>query len=110
MKIFLQNTKSPIVIILLAVFVFTFLHSELGFLTYDQDHSNHDHCTIVNSSSTPSQNINVSPVKQKIEYLVLCLNILDGSLVYQLTTTNNNESIFKRETIKVYLHNQTFLI
>ena len=51
----IHKIKRVIGIAILTVFVFSFLHSELGFLNHDDDnHSSHDHCTIVNGSTTPT--------------------------------------------------------
>jgi len=52
----MNDLKRIIAIILLGSFVFTFLHSELGFLDFDGDnHSAHDFCEIVKNIHTHSQ-------------------------------------------------------
>ena len=56
-----NKIKRLIGVIILSVFVFSFLHSEVGFLNHDDDnHSSHDHCTIVNGSTTPTTKTNSS--------------------------------------------------
>ncbi|MBK7227406.1 MAG: hypothetical protein IPH97_00710 [Ignavibacteriales bacterium] len=108
----IQKIKRVIGIAVLTVFVFSFLHSELGFLNHDDDnHSSHDHCTIVNGSTTPTSKTNTSELtKLKIQF-VFIPKIVEvenqRALRFFLETDNPH---FTNKTNKVYLDNNTFLI
>jgi hypothetical protein len=69
----IHKIKRLIGIAILTVFVFSFLHSELGLLDHDDDnHSSHDHCTIVNGSTTPTSKTNTSELtKLKVQFVFI---------------------------------------
>ena len=99
-------------IAILAVFVFSFLHSEVGFLNHDDDnHSSHDHCNIVNGSTTPTSKTNTSNIiKLKADFVFIPKIIEEENqraLTFFLETDNPH---FTNKTNKVYLDNNTFLI
>jgi len=107
-----SKIKRSIGIIILTVFVFSFLHSELGFLNHDDDnHSSHDHCTIVNGSTTPTAKTNSSELtKLKVQFVFIPQIIEEEnqrSLRFFLETDNPH---FANKTNKVYLDNNIFLI
>jgi len=98
--------------LILGVFVFSFLHSELGFLNHDDDnHSSHDHCTIVNGSTTPTTRTNASDLTKLIVDFVFIPKIIgeedQNTLTYFSETDNPH---YSNKTNKVYLDNNTFLI
>ena len=107
-----NKIKRLIGVIILSVFVFSFLHSEVGFLNHDDDsHSSHDHCTIVNGSTTPTTKTNSSNlIKLKADF-VFIPKIIEvenqKALTFFLVTDNPH---FTNKTNKVYLDNNTFLI
>ena len=108
----IHKIKKVIGIAVLTAFVFSFLHSELGFLNHDDDnHSSHDHCTIVNGSTTPTSKTNSSNlIKLKADFVFIPKIIEEENqkaLTFFLETDNPH---FTNKTNKVYLDNNTFLI
>ncbi len=94
------------------MFVFSFLHSEVGFLNHDDDnHSSHDHCTIVNGITTPTNKTNSSNLtKLKADFIFIpkIIEVEDHNVLAPFTLTNNPH--FAKKTNKVYLQNRIFLI
>jgi len=104
--------KRFIGIAVLTVFVFSFLHSELGLLNHeDENHSTHDHCTIVNGSTTPTSKTSASELTKLKVQSVFIPKIIEvenqRALTFFLETDNPH---FTNKTNKVYLDNNTFLI
>ena len=107
-----SKIKRQIGVVILTVFVFSFLHSEVGFLNHDNDnHSSHDHCTIVNGSTTPTSKTNSSNlIKLKADFVFIPKIVEEenqSALTFFLETDNAH---FTNKTNKVYLDNNTFLI
>lgn len=107
-----SKIKRSIGVVILTVFVFSFLHSEVGFLNHDNDnHSSHDHCTIVNGSTTPTSKTNSSNlIKLKADFVFIPKIVEEenqSALTFFLETDNPH---FTNKTNKVYLDNNTFLI
>lgn len=107
-----RKIKRIVGISILAVFIFSFLHSELGFLNHDDDnHSSHDHCNIVNGSTTPTSKTNTSNlIKLKADFVFIPKIVEEENqraLTFFLETDNPH---FTNKTNKVYLANSTFLI
>jgi len=107
-----SKIKRSIGVMILTVFVFSFLHSELGFLNHeDENHSTHDHCTIVNGSTTPTSKTNTTELtKLKVQFVFIPKIIEEENqraLSFFLETDNPH---FTNKTNKVYLDNNTFLI
>ena len=107
-----HKIKRLIGIAILTVFVFSFLHSELGLLDHDDDnHSSHDHCTIVNGSTTPTSKTSTTELtKLKVQFVFIPKIIEEENqraLSFFLETDNPH---FTNKTNKVYLDNNTFLI
>ena len=108
----IQKIKRVIGIAILTVFVFSFLHSELGFLNHDNDdHSSHDHCTIVNGSTTPTTKTNPSNLTNLKADFIFIPKIIEeedqNALAFFTVIDNPN---FAKKTNKVYLQNRIFLI
>lgn len=107
-----QKIKGVIGLAILTVFVFSFLHSELGFLNHDDDnHFSHDHCTIVNGSTTPTSKTNSSNlIKLKADFVFIpkIIEEEDQNALAFFTVIDNPH--FTKKTNKVYLDNNTFLI
>ena len=108
----LRKIKRIIGILILAVFIFSFLHSELGFLNHDDDnHSSHDHCTIVNGSTIPTTKTNTSDLTKVKCVIVIIPKIIEeegpNSSTFFSDTDNPH---YTKKTNKVYLHNNIFLI
>lgn len=101
-----------IALILYGAIVFTFLHSELGFLDYDgHNHGTHDYCEIVKNINTQIKTVRDELTKQE-PTKILCPHcfhaeeIIISNVIYDKT---DRHPILKRLT-KTYLLNQTFLI
>jgi hypothetical protein len=108
----LPKIKGLIGVIILSVFVFSFLHSELGFLNHDNDnHSSHDHCTIVNGSTTPTtktNSSNLTNLKADFIFIPKIIEEEDQNALAFFTAIDNPH--FAKKTNKVYLQNRIFLI
>jgi len=107
-----SKMKRSIGIIILTVFVFSFLHSEVGFLNHDDNnHSFHDHCTIVKGSTTPNTRTSTTDLTKLKVDLVFIPKINkeeDQNALAFFSKTDNPH--FAKKTNKVYLQNQIFLI
>jgi hypothetical protein len=107
-----SKIKRSIGVVILAVFVFSFLHSEVGFLNHDDDnHSSHDHCTIVNGSTTPTTKTNSSNlIKLKADFVFIpkIIEEEDQNTLVFFTLIDNPH--YSNKTNKVYLQNRIFLI
>ena len=108
----IQKIKRVIGIAILTVFVFSFLHSELGFLNHDDDnHSSHDHCTIVNGSTIPTTKTNTASLtKLKIDFVFIPKIIKEEDQNALAFFTEIDNPHFTNITNKVYQDNNTFLI
>ena len=107
-----SKIKRSIGIVILAVFVFSFLHSEIGFLNHDDDnHSSHDHCTIVNGSTIPTTKTNsFSLNKLKIDFVFIPKIIEEEDQNASTFFSETDNPHYTKKTNKVYLHNNIFLI
>ena len=108
----MHKTRRVIGIAILTVFVFSFLHSELGFLNHeDENHSTHDHCTIVNGSTTPTTKTNPSNLTNLKADFIFIPKIIEeedqNALAFFALIDNPH---FAKKTNKVYLQNRIFLI
>lgn len=107
-----NKIKRLIGVIILSVFVFSFLHSEVGFLNHDDDsHSSHDHCTIVNGSTTPTtktNSSNLTSLKADFIFIPKIIEEEDQNALAFFTVIDNPH--FAKKTNKVYLQNRIFLI
>ncbi len=108
----IQKIRRVIGIAVLTVFVFSFLHSELGLLNHeDANHSTHDHCTIVNGSTIPTTKTNsASLTKLKIDFVFIPKIIKEEDQNALAFFTEIDNPHFTNKTNKVYQDNNTFLI
>jgi hypothetical protein len=108
----LRKIKRIVGISILAVFIFSFLHSELGFLNHDDDnHSSHDHCTIVNGSTIPTTKTNTNELTKVKSVIVIIPKFIeeeDPNASSFFSETDNPH--YTKKTNKVYLRNNIFLI
>jgi len=107
-----SKIKRSIGIVILAVFVFSFLHSEIGFLNHDNDnHSSHDHCTLVNGSTIPTTKTNSSSLnKLKIDFVFIPKIIEEEDQNASTFFSETDNPHYTKKTNKVYLHINIFLI
>ncbi|HMN49555.1 MAG TPA: hypothetical protein PKD67_10485 [Ignavibacteriaceae bacterium] len=108
----MSKIKIFIATLILGVFVLSFLHCELGFLSNnDYNHSFHDHCTIVKGSTVPTEKTNNNDLtKLKAVTVFIPNNIQEegqNTLAFYSETDNPH---YTEKTNKVYLHNSIFLI
>jgi len=114
MKLVFNKAKKPLGVLLLTVFVFIFLHSELGFLNcnnHDHSHSSHDYCSIVDGSTVPSNERKPTELNKLKVFLNFCGGT--GSLEDQKTLTFSSDEHSLRyllKTDKLFLHYSSFLI
>jgi hypothetical protein len=108
----LRKIKRIVGVSILSVFIFSFLHSELGLLNHNDDnHSSHDHCTIVNGSTTPANKTNMRDLIKVKWVIIIIPKIIEeeyppSSAFYSETDNPYNT----KKTNKVYLRNNFFLI
>jgi hypothetical protein len=109
--VFLKINRS-VGILILGVFVFTFLHSEVGFLEHnDNNHSSHDHCTIVNGSTTANNETyhsDLTKLKANLGFNARYIIQEDQKALAFYSGYYNPHYLQKSN--KVYLHNTSFLI
>jgi len=111
-KIIRNSAKKITSLVLLGIFGFLFLHSELGFLNYDNcNHSTHDYCQIVKNTDAHSKTLRNNLLEPELNknICIHCIgDVKDDEVISALTITNEHR-IFKQST-EVYLFNRTFLI
>lgn len=104
--------KSFVGIIVLSTFLFSFLHSELGLLSHeDNDHSAHDYCNIVDDSTPPTIKI----IKNKLvilkDFILITPKSVEQNTQVEFANYNNiDDSHFLLNTNKIYLAKNSFLI
>lgn len=111
-EIFRNSVKKAIALVLLGLFVFSFLHSELGFLNFDKDnHGEHDYCQIVKNTNTHTKILREDLPKLELnkDICIHCIDDVKGDDVITSLAITNEHQIFKQST-EVYLFNRTFLI
>ena len=113
MKIIFRNSiKRTIALFFLGFFVFSFLHSELGFLNFDGDnHGAHDYCQIVKNTNTHSKILQEDLPKLELnkDICIHCIDDVKGDAVITSLAISDEHQIFKQST-EVYIFNNTFLI
>jgi hypothetical protein len=111
-NIFINRTKRKIALILLGFFVFSFLHSELGFLDYDGDnHGAHDYCQIVKNTVTHSKILSTNlPRLEKNR--VICFNFFEEitAQVVQTSFFVTDHHLKEKPSSELFLVNSAFLI
>ncbi len=99
--------------ILLAVFIFAFIHSELGQFTPKGDiHNFHDYCQIVDGATTQLQktvSTNVFKLQEIKDICFHCVNEVTPSLTSYINLEFEQFNA-PHKTTEVYLHNRSFLI
>ncbi len=113
MKIFFRNSvKRTIVLLFLGVFVFLFLHSELGFLDFDGDnHGTHDYCQIVKNTLTHSKVLQKEMPKLELNKNI-CVYYFDMFALQESQTSFGrvDHHLKSPPSNHLYLFNNTFLI
>lgn len=111
-KIFRNSTTKIISLTLLGFFIFSFLHSELGFLDYDGDnHGTHDYCEIVKNTNTHS-NILKDELPKLEPNKDICIHCFE-EIEAQETQTSfeiTDHHFTTKPFPDLYLLNRTFLI
>ncbi len=109
---FRNKLKKTIALLLLGFFVFSFLHSELGFLNFDGDnHGAHDYCQIVKNT-----NVNSKILREELPKLELnkdiCLHCFEEIKAQETQTSfeKTDQYLKAKPSTDLYLLNNTFLI
>jgi len=113
MKIFFRNSvKRKIALILMGVFIFSFLHSELGFLDFDGDtHGEHDYCQIVKNTNPHTKILREDLPKPELNKAI-CIHCFDEIEAQETQTSFERADLHlqAKPTSDLYLFNNTFLI
>ena len=113
MKIIFRNSvKRTIALLFLGVFVFSFLHSEMGFLDFDGDnHGAHDYCQIVKNTNAQSK-ILPEPLPKLELNKYLCVHCFEEveAQVAQTSFEITDHHLKAKPSTDLYLFNNTFLI
>ncbi len=99
--------------LIIAIFLFSFVHSELGMFNYDHgNHSEHDHCEIVQTTSIPGVCFKVALSKLEInKFLSENINLANALFdVIRPLRLQNNLVIINSYTHPVYICHQSLLI
>ncbi|MDF1613129.1 hypothetical protein [Stygiobacter electus] len=111
-KIIHRTTKTVSAFILVAI-VFSFLHSEVGLLDYDDsNHGAHDYCEIVKLATTKiAKDVSKDSFKLTVDKSICFHCINEGNQHTKTFTVLNSEQLHSpQKTTEVYLFNRTFLI
>lgn len=103
------KTASLSIIIVIA---FSFIHSELGQLSFDEDnHNAHDYCDLVNEATLQLTKTSSDLLKLKIDKTTSlhCLDIITDPLNYS-NKIDFEKYYTPRKPSKLYIYNSTFLI
>ena len=113
MKIIFRNSvKRTIALLFLGVFVFSFLHSELGFLDFDGDnHGAHDYCQIVKNTNTHTQMIREIQPKLELnkDICIHCFEEVEKQAT-EVSFERTDHHLKAKPSSDLYLVNNTFLI
>lgn len=100
-------------IAVLSAFIFSFLHSEIGFLHFENEsyHDSHDHCLIVNGTTTrDTKLVSADFLKLKENSLFVPKNIT-GQAQYTAVYISETSLLHNaNKNNKLYLNNRTLLI
>ena len=111
-NVFKNSVKRTIAILFLGFFVFTFLHSELGFWDFDGDnHGAHDYCEIVKNISIHTKTIKDELPKLELTKILCnhCFHAEETPISNVVYDKTDQHTIVKHST-ETYLFNNTFLI
>ncbi|MDP2303887.1 MAG: hypothetical protein Q8N03_15845 [Ignavibacteria bacterium] len=101
-----------IALTLLIAIVFSFLHSELGFLDFDGDnHGTHDYCEIVKNTNTHSKIIREELPKLELnkDICIHCFSKIEAKET-QTSFVRADHHLKVKPSTDLYLFNNTFLI
>ncbi|MBA4320788.1 MAG: hypothetical protein C0412_20550 [Flavobacterium sp.] len=111
-KIFRNSARKVTALILLGFFIFSFLHSELGFLNYDDsNHGGHDYCEIIKNTSTHSKTLREIQPKLEInkDICIHCFEEIEAQET-QTSFERTYHHLQAKSFTDLYLFNRTFLI
>jgi hypothetical protein len=111
-NIFKNSVKRTIAILFLGFFVFTFLHSELGFWDFDgDDHGAHDYCQIVKNTNTHSKILREDLPKLEFNKAI-CIHCFEEIEAQETQTSfeKSDQHLKAKPSTDLYLFNNTFLI
>jgi len=111
-KAFSHIIKRNLSLMLLGFFVFSFLHSELGFLDFDGEiHSTHDYCELVKNTNAHQKTLREELPKLELnkDY---CAHSFEENTVqlFQNIFSSTDHHIIKKQSTEVYIFNRAFLI
>ncbi|MEW6506166.1 MAG: hypothetical protein AB1432_00315 [Bacteroidota bacterium] len=113
MKLNFRNSAKQITaLILLGFFVFSFLHSELGFLDFDGDnHGAHDYCQIVKNTNPHSKILREDLPKLELNKNI-CIHCFEEIEAQETQTSfeRTDYHLKAKPSTDLYLVNNTFLI
>ncbi|MBK6680205.1 MAG: hypothetical protein KBF60_08030 [Ignavibacteriaceae bacterium] len=99
--------------VIVAIFLFSFVHSELGLFNYDHgDHSEHDHCEIVQTTNIPSVSFKVPQPKLEINKFLSENNNLADALndITNPIGVQNYLAVNNSNPLPVYISHRSLLI
>jgi len=100
--------------IILAVFIFTFMHSELGFLTPENHtHKTHDFCQLVDGTTNQIQKTVNTTLYKPTVIKDICFHCFDEAPTVNekvLSRTSENDLIKGGYAGDIHIQNCTFLI
>lgn len=111
-----QSGVNTIATIIVAVFAFTFFHSEFGFLSPQhhshQAHQAHDFCQLVNGTTNQVQKSINAPILKPTVIKEICFHCVEEDFVqYQKTQSQRIENELLRVSLTdICIENHTFLI
>lgn len=111
-KSFTHSAKQITALILLGFFVFSFLHSELGFLDFDGDnHGAHDYCQIVKNTNAHSKILreNLPKLELNKDNCIHCFDEIEEQET-QILFERSDHQLKAKQSADLYLFNKTFLI
>ena len=111
-ELFRNSVKRIIALLLLGFFIFSFLHSELGFLDYDgDDHGEHDYCQIVKNTNTHSKILREDLPKLEFnkDICIHCFEEIEAQET-QPSFEKTDHHLKAKPSTDLYLFNNTFLI
>ncbi len=111
-NIYRNSLKRTVVILFLGAIVFTFLHSELGFLNFDGDnHGAHDYCEIVKNTNTHSKILREDQPKLELNKDI-CIHCFEEIKEQETQTSfeKTDQHLKEKPFTDLYLFNNTFLI
>ena len=111
---YINKIAKVIVFCSLTLLTFTFLHSEVGLLDFDDNnHSTHDYCEIVKNTNSHSKQLKEElpklEINKDIDLNLDCLAAIEAQITITCIDKAYQHQILKQST-DTYLFNRTFLI